>query len=144
MNKAVLFAIALSLPIAGMAQVEEFYSDTQAAAMAKELRKEAVSLRDKVEASCGKETATAALGAMAESASDKVSAWPNDHLKYRALFPYHACRQTMANVNAQATSCAIGRYQGEAKAHDQKVWARDLAECDASIEKPDLSLKEIE
>lgn len=141
--RALLILFAL-LPLVAVAQIEDAYTDAEAAAKAKELIAKAKELREEAGKLCGKQGTGNKLSALALVAQDQLDTWPDDHLKYRALFPYHACRQSMINVQSYAQTCALGSYKGEAASYDQHRWKEDTAECAASIENPDLSLKDIQ
>ncbi|MBH2032411.1 MAG: hypothetical protein I8H73_06125 [Pseudomonadales bacterium] len=122
----------------------DFYTDTEASGKAKALLKDAYSLQSEIAHICSNPGAASLLYIAADKAGVKLKEWPNDHLKYRALFPYYACRQLMVDVQSYAFSCATGGYKGEAASYNQRRSKEDGAECEAAILKPDLSLKEIE
>lgn len=141
--RALLILFAL-LPLVSAAQIEDAYTDAEAADKAKEMIAKAKELRGKVDKLCGRQGTTAALYQLAKQGEAHLDAWPDDHLRYRALFPYGACRQSMLDVQSYAYVCAVGSYKGEAASYDQRRWKEDTAECAASIENPDLSLKDIQ
>ncbi|WP_447588674.1 hypothetical protein [Aquipseudomonas campi] len=119
------------------------YTDAEASAKAKLLIKDAQELRKEVSTQCAAGDA-AQLNVAATKAQVALTEWPNDNLKYRALFPYDACRQLMSNIESYARTCALGAYKGEAQRYEQQRWSEDLAECSSAIQNPDLSLKDLD
>lgn len=143
MMKALMVALSLALPALAWGQIEDAYTDAEAAAKARQLIKDARDLRNEVTKLCVARD-TPQLYRAAKKADTKLDEWPDDHLKYRALFPYGDCRQSMMDVQSYAMTCAVGGYKAEAAKHDQRRWQEDTAACEAAILKPDLSLKDIE
>lgn len=141
MKKSITLAIALLAPALASAEIESVYTDSEAAAKAKGLFQAAKDLRNQVTELCVAR-AVPKLHQAAKQAGAAIEQWPDDHLKYRALFPYGDCRQAMVDVQAYATTCAVGGYKGEAAMYDQMRWQDDIAACEAAIAKPDLSLKD--
>lgn len=141
--KALTIALALALPAVAWGQIEDAYTDAEAAAKAKLMIKDAYALRNEVTELCVAR-ATPQLYQAAKKADAKLGEWPSNHLKYRALFPYGDCSQAMRDVQSYAMTCAIGSYKGEAAKYDQRRWQEDTAACEAAILKPDLSLKDIQ
>jgi hypothetical protein len=144
MNKSLILALALALPAFAWGQAADLYTDAEALLKAKALIKDVYSIQAEIADTCTNPGAASLLHIAADKADRKLKEWPNDNLKYRALFPYHACRQSMVDVQSHAFSCAVGSYTGEAMSYNQRRLKEDTAECEASILKPDLSLKEIE
>lgn len=141
MKKSIILAIALLVPALALAEIESVYTDSEAASMAKGLFQAAKDLRNEVTELCVAR-AVPKLHQAAKQADAAIEQWPDDHLKYRALFPYGDCRQAMIDVQAYATTCAVGGYKGEAATYDQRRWQEDIAACEAAIANPDLSLKD--
>lgn len=139
--KGLILAAWLVLSGAAMAEIEEVYTDAQAAEMAKVMIERATAMRAEVANLCIKASVND-LHEAAGSAKQALAAWRDDHLKYRALFPYHACRQAMVDVDALAMTCANGSYKGDIAQYDMRRWEEDSAACKAAIQSPDLTLKE--
>lgn len=144
MKNSLALTLMLVFPSLVLAQIEDVYTDAQAAEMAKALVKDVYAMRKEVNDLCLQPGKAEKLYQSAQKADDKLSEWRDDNLKYRALFPYYACRQSMIDVSSFATTCAVGSYRGEAASYDQRRWKEDTAECEDSIRNPDLTLKEIE
>lgn len=142
MRKALILAV-LALPALAWGQIEDAYTDAEAAQKAKVLIKDAYALHNEVTELCAAR-ATAELYKAAKQADAKLDEWPNDHLKYRALFPYGSCRESMTHVQTYAKTCAVGSYKGESAKYHQRRWQEDTAACEEAIRKPDLSLKDIQ
>jgi hypothetical protein len=136
-------ALALTLSSTAWAQIESVYTDAEAASKAKQMLKDARGLRSEVTELCVAKDAQPLYEA-ANRAKAKLAEWPDDHLKYRSLFPYGDCRQAMMDVDTYAMICAIGGYKGEAVKYDQRRWQEDTSACEAAIREPDLSLKDIQ
>lgn len=143
MKGNLILAMTVALSSSAWGQIEDAYSDEEASIKAKQLITDARALRNEVTELCVAR-ATPQLYRAAKTATTKLNEWPNDHLKYRALFPYGDCRQTMADVHSYAMICAVGSYKGEAATYDQRRWQEDSEACEAAIRKPDLSLKNIQ
>ena len=143
MKLHIALAFAIAIPSVSWAQVESVFSNAEAAEKAQELAKAAQSLRAVADQQCTAQDATQ-LQVTAKKARAQLAAFPDDHLKYRALFPYSDCRQAMLDVESYALSCAVGSHKGLAAENAGLRWEQDLAACEGAIQSPDLSLTEIE
>lgn len=139
--KPLALAAAMMAPALAWGEIPSVYSDAEASLKAKVMIAEAVDLHKKVSVLCSA-GATSELYKAAKHARNALEEWPDDHLKYRGLFPYGDCKQAMMDVESFATTCAIGRYKGEAARYNQARWIEDRTACKEAIQNPDLSLKE--
>lgn len=139
--KAATLAVALIAPALAWGEIPSVYTDAEASLKAKAMIAEAEALHKNVTQLCSA-GATPELYKAAKHARIFLDDWPDNHLKYRALFPYGDCKQAMIDVASFATTCAIGSYKGEAARHNQARWIEDRTACKEAIQNPDLSLKE--
>ncbi|WP_350447791.1 hypothetical protein ABS648_05305 [Pseudomonas solani] len=143
MNKVLKIAVLACLPALSFAEVESVFTDAEAAEKARVFLKDALEMRAPVGKLCAAKDEPK-LYAISNKLIDRLKEWPDDHLKYRALFPYSDCKQVMMDLQAYAAICALGKYRGEAASYDQRRWKEDTTACAAAIKNPDLSLKDIE
>lgn len=140
MNRTPILWLLL-IPSLALAQINEVFTDAQAAHKAKALFKDAMSLRSEIDENCDTPRQLVTTSTKIDSLLEE---WPNDHLKYRALFPYYACRQSLGTLSSYAMICRFSSYKGSAAAYDQRRWKEDITACKEAIKKPDLTLKDIE
>ncbi|MCY1559190.1 hypothetical protein D9M68_962010 [compost metagenome] len=122
-----------------LAQVEDVYTDAEAASKARLLIGEAHALHARVAEICSDPNATGLLYEAAEEVVNKLDGWPEHHQKSQALTSYHSCRQSMVDVQSYAYTCAQGGFKGEAVKYMQRRWAEDSASCDEAIRASELS-----
>jgi len=140
--KALHLGLALAWPVFAWAQVEDVYTDAEAASKAELLIKEAYALHAKVAEICTDPNATGLLYEAAEDVVKKLDDWPDHHQKSRTLASYHSCRQSMVDVQSYAYTCAQGGYKGEAVKYMQRRWTEDTTSCDEAIRASNLLLKD--
>lgn len=75
-----------------------------------------------------------------------ISEWPKQHQDNRAIFPYFACHQAAIDLKQYTDEKVYPKpgSDGTWLNHVAKNYRNDLAACKSSIQKPDLSLKNIQ
>lgn len=141
MMKASHLMLVLAFPVNAWAQVEDAYTDAEAARKAELLIKEAYALHSKVTEICNDENAMGLLYEAAEDAVRRLDSWPEYQQKSRSLASYHSCRQSMVDVQSYAYACANGGYKGKAAKYMHRQWLEDSTSCDAAIRAADLSVQ---
>lgn len=139
MGKASYLMLALAWPVFACAQAEDAYTTAEAARKAQLLITEAHALRTRVAEVCNDARATGLLYELAEEVVRKLDEWPDDH---RPLAPYHACRQSMTDVQSYAYTCANGGYKGKAAEYMRRQWVEDSTSCDDAIRASGLAPKD--
>lgn len=137
--KAFHLVLAMAWPVIAGAQVEAVYTDAEAANKARLLIEEAHALHARVTEICSDPNATGLLYQVAEEVVRKLDDWPDHYRKRQALTSYHACRQSMVDVQTYAYACAQGGLKGEAEKYMQRRWTEDTASCDQAIRASELS-----
>ncbi len=139
--KALHLVFAFAWPALVSAQVEVVPPDSEAANKAQLLIKEAFALHAKVTEICTDPSATGLLYEAAEDAVKQLDAWP-DQQNGQALSSFHACRQSMVDVQSYAYTCAQGVYKGRTMSYMQRRWTEDTARCDEAIRASGLALED--
>lgn len=140
MKKASALMFTFVWPIIAWAQVETDYTVAEAASMARLLMAEANNLHDRVSDICNDAQATGLLYEAAEAAVRHMSSWSGHHKNSQTLATYHACRQSMLDVQSHAYSCANGGYKGKASDYMSRRWLEDSANCADAIGRSDPPL----
>lgn len=139
--RALHLVFTLAWPVLAWAQVDDVSTDAEAASKAQLFIKEANALHAKVTEICTDPSATGLLYEAAEDAVKQLDEWP-DHQNSQALASYHACRQSMVDVQSYAYTCAQGVYKGKTESYLQRRWTEDTVHCDEAIRASGLALKD--
>lgn len=131
--KALPIIFVFACPVIAWGQVDQKYTDAQAAMKADLFIKDAHVLHEKVAGICNDLSAMGVIYEVAEEALRKLDDWPERKQGGQALAPYYSCRQSMVNVQSYAYACANGGYKGKAEKYMQRRWIEDTTSCAAAI-----------
>lgn len=139
MLKRIAIAFAVLLPTAAFAELSDAEAKRIAISMDKTVTKARADLNDMIEAGARVNYAT-----LRAKVSAALHAWPAQNLGNRAAFPYFECKQAASDLLQYGDAWSRNEQNKGWRDRLANKFRESNAGCKRAIQRPDMSLKDIQ